>query len=32
VRAWLTAIAFVLVFGAITLVLWFGAHQVLRAR
>ena len=29
VRAWLTAIATVLVFGAITLVLWFGAHQVL---
>jgi ATP-binding cassette subfamily B protein len=29
VRAWLTAISTVLVFGAITLVLWFGAHQVL---
>jgi ATP-binding cassette, subfamily B, bacterial len=30
VRAWLTAIATMLVFGAITLVLWFGAHQVVR--
>jgi ATP-binding cassette, subfamily B, bacterial len=29
VRAWLTALATMLVFGAITLVLWFGAHQVL---
>ena len=29
VRAWLTAVATILVFGAITLVLWFGAHQVL---
>jgi ATP-binding cassette, subfamily B, bacterial len=29
VRAWLTAVATMLVFGAITLVLWFGAHQVL---
>jgi len=28
-RAWLTALSTVLVFGAITLVLWFGAHQVL---
>jgi ATP-binding cassette subfamily B protein len=32
VRAWLTAIATTLVFGAITLVLWFGAHQVLAGR
>jgi ATP-binding cassette subfamily B protein len=32
VRAWLTAIATMLVFGAITLVLWFGAHQVLAGR
>ncbi len=32
VRAWLTAIATVLVFGAITLVLWFGAHQVLSGK
>lgn len=32
VRAWLTAIATVLVFGAITLVLWFGAHQVLEGK
>jgi ATP-binding cassette subfamily B protein len=32
VRAWLTAIATVLVFGAITLVLWFGAHQVLEGQ
>jgi ATP-binding cassette subfamily B protein len=29
VRAWLTALATMLVFGAITAVLWFGAHQVL---
>jgi ATP-binding cassette, subfamily B, bacterial len=29
VRAWLTAIATMLVFGAITLVLWVGARQVL---
>ena len=29
VRAWLTALATMLVFGAITLVLWFGARQVL---
>lgn len=29
VRAWLTAIATILIFGAITLVLWFGARQVL---
>ncbi len=29
VRAWLTAVATMLVFGAITVVLWFGAHQVL---
>ena len=32
VRAWLTAVATVLVFGAITLVLWFGAHQVLSGK
>ena len=32
VRAWLTAIATMLVFGAITMVLWFGAHQVLAGR
>jgi ATP-binding cassette subfamily B protein len=29
VRAWLTAIATMMVFGAITIVLWFGARQVL---
>ncbi|MFZ9708636.1 MAG: ABC transporter transmembrane domain-containing protein [Steroidobacteraceae bacterium] len=29
VRAWLTALSTMLVFGAITIVLWFGAHQVL---
>ena len=29
VRAWLTAIATMLIFGAITIVLWFGARQVL---
>jgi ATP-binding cassette subfamily B protein len=29
VRAWLTALATMLIFGAITLVLWFGARQVL---
>jgi ATP-binding cassette subfamily B protein len=29
VRAWLTALATTLVFGAITMVLWFGARQVL---
>jgi len=29
VRAWLTALSTMLVFGAITMVLWFGAHQVL---
>jgi ATP-binding cassette, subfamily B, bacterial len=29
VRGWLTAIATTLVFGAITFVLWIGAHQVL---
>ena len=29
VRAWLTALSTMLVFGALTLVLWFGAHQVL---
>jgi ATP-binding cassette subfamily B protein len=29
VRGWLTALATTLVFGAITLVLWVGAHQVL---
>jgi ATP-binding cassette subfamily B protein len=29
VRGWLTALATILVFGAITLVLWIGAHQVL---
>ena len=28
-RGWLTALATTLVFGAITLVLWIGAHQVL---
>ncbi len=32
VRAWLTALATMLVFGAITLVLWFGAHQVLAGK
>ncbi|MFO1426096.1 MAG: ABC transporter transmembrane domain-containing protein [Steroidobacteraceae bacterium] len=32
VRAWLTALATTLVFGAITLVLWVGAHQVLAGR
>lgn len=32
VRAWLTALATILVFGAITAVLWFGAHQVLSGR
>lgn len=32
VRAWLTALATVLVFAAITAVLWFGAHQVLSGR
>jgi ATP-binding cassette, subfamily B, bacterial len=30
VRAWLTALATTLVFGGITVVLWLGAHQVLR--
>ena len=29
IRGWLTALATMLVFGAITLVLWIGAHQVL---
>ena len=29
VRAWLTALATMLIFGAITVVLWFGARQVL---
>jgi ATP-binding cassette subfamily B protein len=29
VRGWLTALATTLVFGAITFVLWIGAHQVL---
>lgn len=29
IRGWLTALATMLVFGAITLVLWVGAHQVL---
>ena len=29
IRGWLTALATSLVFGAITLVLWVGAHQVL---
>ena len=29
IRAWLTALATILVFGAITLVLWFGARQVI---
>lgn len=32
VRAWLTAIGTMLVFGAITLVLWFGAHEVIGGR
>jgi ATP-binding cassette subfamily B protein len=32
VRAWLTAMATMLVFGAITAVLWIGAHQVLAGR
>src|SRR5690606_28842487 len=30
VRGWLTALATTLVFGAITFVLWYGAHEVLR--
>jgi ATP-binding cassette subfamily B protein len=30
IRAWLTALATSLVFGAITFVLWMGAHQVIR--
>lgn len=29
VRSWLTALATIMVFGAITFVLWIGAHQVL---
>jgi len=29
IRSWLTALATTLVFGAITFVLWIGAHQVL---
>ena len=29
IRGWLTALGWILVFGAITLVLWVGAHQVL---
>lgn len=32
VRAWLTALATMLVFGAITAVLWVGAHQVLSGK
>jgi ATP-binding cassette subfamily B protein len=32
VRAWLTAVGTVLVFGAITVVLWFGAHEVIAGR
>jgi ATP-binding cassette subfamily B protein len=32
VRAWLTALSTTLVVAAITLVLWFGAHQVLADR
>jgi ATP-binding cassette subfamily B protein len=32
VRAWLTAIGTMLVFGAITLVLWLGAHEVIAGR
>ncbi|MCZ8129874.1 MAG: ABC transporter transmembrane domain-containing protein [Steroidobacteraceae bacterium] len=32
VRAWLTALGTMLVFGAITLVLWLGAHEVLAGR
>ena len=31
-QAWVTAIAIVLVFGAITLVLWSGAHDVIGGR
>ncbi|HEY5849834.1 MAG TPA: ABC transporter transmembrane domain-containing protein [Lysobacter sp.] len=31
-QAWVTAIAIMLVFGAITLVLWSGAHDVLAGR
>ncbi len=31
-QAWVTAIAIVLVFGAITLVLWSGAHDVVEGR
>ena len=31
-QAWVTAIAIVLVFGAITLVLWSGAHDVMAGR
>src|SRR5690606_4644178 len=31
-QAWVTAIAIVLVFGAITLVLWSGAHDVVAGR
>lgn len=29
VRGWLTAVSTILIFGAITLVLWFGARQVI---
>ena len=32
VRAWLTAIGTMLVFGAITVVLWLGAHEVIAGR
>lgn len=31
-QAWVTAIAIVLIFGAITLVLWMGAHDVVAGR
>ena len=31
-QAWVTAVAIVLVFGAITLVLWSGAHDVVEGR
>jgi ATP-binding cassette subfamily B protein len=32
VRAWLTALGTMLVFGAITVVLWLGAHEVIAGR
>lgn len=31
-QAWVTAVAIVLIFGAITLVLWMGAHDVVAGR